>query len=62
MMTRTLGTVSGAALLMLAFQAGRDGAALEGDAALVAGFRLAFLLAAGVAAGAGALLVWRAPR
>jgi len=62
MMTRTLGTVSGAAVLMLAFQAGQEWSGLGGDAALVAGFRLAFLLAAGLAAVAGALLVWRAPR
>lgn len=65
MMTRTLGTVGGAAVLMLTFQAARgaaEQAGLNADDALVAGFRAAFLLAAAITAAAATLLLWRAPR
>ncbi len=54
MMTRTLGTVIAASVLMLVFQsAGGD---------VVAGFRAAFALAAGLAVVTAAGLYWWAPR
>ena len=65
MMTRTLGTVSGAAVLMLAFTTARgmaETAGLDGNAALSAGFRAAFLLAAAITAGTAMLLLWRSPK
>ena len=65
MMTRTLGTVTGASVLMLAFQAAREaaeGAGLAPDAALAAGFRMAFLMASGITVGTAVLLFRRAPR
>lgn len=65
MMTRTLGTVTGAAVLMLAFQAARgaaETAGLAADAALVAGFRAAFLMASALTLATAALLFWRSPR
>ena len=65
MMTRTLGTVAGASVLMLVFQGARGAAEAEGllpDAALAAGFRVAFLLASGITVATAVLLFWRAPR
>jgi len=65
MMTRTLGTVAGASVLMLMFQGARGAAEAGGmvpDAALAAGFRMAFLMASGITVGTAVLLFWRAPR
>ena len=65
MMTRTLGTVTGAAVLMLAFTWVRgmaDAAGLSGNEALAAGFRAAFTLAAAITAAAAMLLLWRSPK
>jgi MFS family permease len=53
MMTRTLGTVTGAAVLMLVFTAMPD---------MTAGFRAAFLTASGLALATAAMLAFRAPR
>ena len=65
MMTRTLGTVTGAAVLMLAFTWVRgmaDAAGLGGNEALAAGFRAAFMLAAAITAATTMLLLWRSPK
>jgi MFS family permease len=65
MMTRTLGTVVGASVLMLAFTAARGTAEAGGlgeDAALTAGFRAAFALAFALALAAAGLLAWRVRR
>ncbi len=62
MMTRTLGTVTGAAVLMLVFQAARDAAGPGLQASLAAGFRTTFLMASGLTLATAALLFWRAPR
>ena len=65
MMTRTLGTVTGAAVLMLAFTWVRgmaDAAGLGGNDALAAGFRAAFMLAAAITAATTMLLLWRSPK
>ncbi len=62
MMTRTLGTVSGASVLMLVFTVGRGAAEAAGlgvEDALTAGFRAAFLLAAGLTVATAMLLAWR---
>ena len=53
MMTRTLGTVTGAAVLMLVFTAMPD---------MTSGFRAAFLAASGLALATAAMLAMRAPR
>lgn len=52
MLSRTLGLMAGATLLMLVFQTvrGAAGGAIGGDAAFLAGFRAAFLAAAAVPA------------
>ncbi|MCC6718313.1 MAG: MFS transporter [Acetobacteraceae bacterium] len=52
MMTRTLGTVTGASVLMLVFQTG----------GLVSGFRAAFVMAATLSAATAAMLWWKAGR
>ena len=62
MMTRTLGTVTGASVLMLAFTAARgaaEAAGLSGEAALTAGFRMAFMMASGLVVATAVLLAWR---
>lgn len=59
MMTRTLGTVTGAAVLMLVFQAARGPDEAEG---LATGFRITFLMASGLTLATAALLFWRSPR
>ena len=65
MMTRTLGTVTGAAVLMLVFQAAGGAAEAGGlgvEASLAAGFRVTFLMASGLTLATAALLFWRSPR
>ncbi len=57
MLTRTLGIVSGASLLMIVFQAVGAGAAVDADETFAAGFRAAILCAAGVAVLVGLGLV-----
>ncbi len=62
MMTRTLGTVTGASVLMLAFTAARGAAEAAGvpaEAALTAGFRSAFMMASGLVVATALLLAWR---
>lgn len=62
MMTRTLGTVTGASVLMLAFTAARgaaEAAGLSAEAALTEGFRAAFMMASGLVVATALLLAWR---
>ena len=59
MMTRTLGTVGGASVLMFAFQTWRSGPGLDETEAFLVGFRVTFLLAAGIAGVVGLVLLWR---
>jgi hypothetical protein len=62
MMTRTLGTVTGASVLMLAFTLARGAGAAAGlgeAAALTAGFQAAFALAAALVLATAAMLAWR---
>jgi hypothetical protein len=62
MMTRTLGTVTGASVLMLAFTAARgaaEAAGLSAEAALTEGFRVALMMASGLVVATAVLLAWR---
>ena len=62
MMTRTLGTVAGASVLMLAFTAARgaaEAAGIPAEAALTAGFRAAFMMASGLVVATAMMLAWR---
>lgn len=62
MMTRTLGTVTGASVLMLAFTAWRGAAEAAGSSelvALTAGFRAALMMASALVMATAVLLAWR---